>query len=203
MIMKRVFAVAALTLSCSLAYATNWRMSVELPDTNYIAENARLFAKEVQENTDGELNISVHSNSVLLIRPELKRGVQQGIVPLGEMLVSTLGNEDPIYEVDSIPFLAPSFEESKKLWDVTRPMLEEMFDKQGLLLVYGTPYPPQGIFTKKPMESLEDIKGIRFRAYNATTSELGKLMGVKPTTVQPQEVPQAFSTGVIDGMLTS
>lgn len=194
---------AALMLSGAAHAATTWNMSAEQPDANYLTQNARQFAEEVKAATNGELDIRVQSNSVLLKRPEVKRGVQQGVVPVGEMLISTLGNEDPLFEVDSVPLLASSFDESRKLWEVTRPLLAERLDKQGLVLLYGSPWPPQGIYTKSPLQALSDLKGVRFRAYSASTSRLATLMGAIPTTVQTPEVPQAFSTGVIDAMLTS
>lgn len=194
---------AALMLSGAAHAATTWNMSAEQPDANYLTQNARQFAEEVKAATNGELDIRVQSNSVLLKRPEVKRGVQQGVVPVGEMLISTLGNEDPLFEVDSVPLLASSFDQSRKLWEVTRPLLAERLDKQGLVLLYGSPWPPQGIYTKSPLQTLSDLKGVRFRAYSASTSRLATLMGAIPTTVQTPEVPQAFSTGVIDAMLTS
>lgn len=183
--------------------ATSWNMTAEQPDNNYLTINAREFAKDVKEATNGSLDIKVQSNSILLKRPEVKRGVQQGVVQIGEMLVSAIGNEDPLFEVDSVPFLASSFDASEKLWNVTRPVLAEKLDKQGIVLLYGSPWPPQGIYAKKDINDLSDLSGARFRAYSPATSRLATLMGATPTTVQTPEVPQAFSTGVIDSMLTS
>ncbi|MCQ9618066.1 TRAP transporter substrate-binding protein [Paenalcaligenes niemegkensis] len=203
MIKKLLSVACAMAMAGTVSAATNWNMTAEQPDNNYLTVNAREFAKEVKEATNGELNINVQSNSVLLKRPEVKRGVQQGVVQVGEMLVSAIGNEDPLFEVDSVPFLASSFDESEKLWKVTRPMLEERLDKQGIILLYGSPWPPQGIYVKKDITALSDLSGARFRAYSAATSRLATLMGATPTTVQTPEVPQAFSTGVIDSMLTS
>ncbi|ARP52070.1 C4-dicarboxylate ABC transporter substrate-binding protein [Alcaligenes faecalis] len=192
-----------LALAGTAQAATNWNMSTEQPDNNFLTQNAREFAADIKAATNGELNINVQSNSVLLKRPEVKRGVQQGVVQAGEMLVAAIGNEDPLFEVDSVPFLASSFDQSEKLWKATRPFLAERLDKQGIVLVYGSPWPPQGIYTKKPVEQLSDLAGVRFRAYSPATSRLVSLMGAVPTTVQTPEVPQAFSTGIIDAMLTS
>ena len=201
---KKLLTTACLTAMASMATAaTTWTMSTEQPDNNYLTQNARQFAEDIKEATDGELVINVQSNSVLLKRPEVKRGVQQGVVDLGEMLVSTIGNEDPMFEVDSVPFLASSFDESERLWELSKPILAERLDEQGILLLYGSPWPPQGIYAKTEIDSLEDLSGARFRAYSASTNRLASLMGTTPTTVQTPEVPQAFSTGVIDSMLTS
>lgn len=203
MIKKLLSMACVLALAGTAQAATNWNMSTEQPDNNFLTQNAREFAADIKATTNGELNINVQSNSVLLKRPEVKRGVQQGVVQAGEMLVAAIGNEDPLFEVDSVPFLASSFDQSEKLWKATRPFLAERLDKQGIVLVYGSPWPPQGIYTKKPVEQLSDLAGVRFRAYSPATSRLVSLMGAVPTTVQTPEVPQAFSTGIIDAMLTS
>ncbi len=203
MIKKLLSLACVVALAGTAQAATNWNMTAEQPDSNFLTQNAREFAADIKAATNGELNINVQSNSVLLKRPEVKRGVQQGVVQLGEMLVAAIGNEDPLFEVDSVPFLASSFDQSEKLWKATRPFLAERLDKQGIVLVYGSPWPPQGIYTKKPVEQLADLQGVRFRAYSPATSRLATLMGAVPTTVQTPEVPQAFSTGIIDAMLTS
>lgn len=203
MIKKLLSMACVLALAGTAQAATNWNMSTEQPDNNFLTQNAREFAADIKAATNGELNINVQSNSVLLKRPEVKRGVQQGVVQAGEMLVAAIGNEDPLFEVDSVPFLASSFDQSEKLWKATRPFLAERLVKQGIVLVYGSPWPPQGIYTKQPVEQLSDLAGVRFRAYSPATSRLVSLMGAVPTTVQTPEVPQAFSTGIIDAMLTS
>lgn len=203
--MKKLIAtalVAALSVATAQA-ATTWNMSAEQPDANYLTQNVRQFAEDVKAATAGQLEFKVTSNSVLLKRPEVKRGVQQGIVPIGEVLMSALGNEDAMFEIDSVPFLASSFDASERLWKAAREQIAARLDKQGLVLVYGSPWPPQGIYTKNAVTAIGDFKGARFRAYSASTSRMVTLMGAVPTTIQTAEVPQAFSTGVIDMMITS
>jgi TRAP-type C4-dicarboxylate transport system substrate-binding protein len=200
---KRLFAVSALTLCAVAAQAATWNMSAEQPDSNYLTKNVRSFADDVKTATNGKLVLNVQSNSVLLKRPEVKRGVQQGVVPIGEFLMSVLGNEDAMFEIDSVPFLASSFDKSEKLWKAARSQIAARLDKQGVVLVYGSPWPPQGFYTKTPITTMGDFKGARFRTYSASTAKLITLMGAVPTTIQTAEVPQAFSTGVIDMMITS
>lgn len=199
-----LMAAAAVALFCSAAaHAETWNMSAEQPDANYLTQNVRQFADDVKTSTKGKLDFNVQSNSVLLKRPEVKRGVQQGIVPIGEFLMSALGNEDAMFEIDSVPFLASSFDASEKLWKAARAQIAQRLDKQGVVLVYGSPWPPQGIYTKTPLTSMDGFKGAKFRAYSASTSRMVSLMGAVPTTIQTAEVPQAFATSVIDMMITS
>jgi TRAP-type C4-dicarboxylate transport system substrate-binding protein len=183
--------------------AERWNMSVEQPDGNYISGVARDFAADVARLSNGELEIKTHSNSVLFKRPELKRAVQTGQVQVGDVLISVLGNEDALYEVDAVPLLARDFDSALKLWQASRAGIEMRLAKQGIKLLYSVPWPPQGIYTKTPVTTMADFKGLKFRAYNAATSRMVELMGASPTTVNSGDVPQAFGTGLIEAMITS
>jgi len=196
--------VCAIGLAASTAQAADkWNMTAENPDGNSITEVAKAFAKDVAEATGNELQIRVHGNSMLFKRPEVKRAVQTGQVQLGDVLMSVLGNEDPIFEIDSVPFLARSYPQARKLWEASRPMIEARLEKQGVKLLYAMPWSPQSIYTQKPVTSMADFEGMKFRAYNPATSRMVELMGAVPTVINVAEVPQAFSTGMITAMLTS
>lgn len=208
--MNNLSRLAMAVLACTLGSyvvsaqaAERWNMTVENPDGNHITQVAKDFATAVEATTKGELQIRVHSNSVLFKRPEVKRAVQTGQVQVGDVLMSVLGNEDPIYEADSVPFLVRSFADARKLWLASKPTVEARLAKQGVKLLYVTPWPPQSIFTQKPIANMADFSGMKFRAYNPATSRMTELMGAVPTLINAGEVPQAFSTGMITGMLTS
>lgn len=205
--MKRVLTgiciTAIVTFCAVMAMATTWNFSAEQPDGNYVTENIKIFAKDVEEATGGALKFRVHPAGSLIKRPDLKRGVQQGIVPIGDVFISVLGNEDPMYEIDSVPLLATSFDEAKILWQVSRQAISDRLEKQGILLLFAIPWPPQGLYTSKPIVTIDDFKGVRFRTYNALLGRLADLMGASPVTVNPTEIAQAFSTGIIEAMLTS
>jgi len=145
----------------------------------------------------------VHSGASLIKHPEIHRAVRTGQVPIGEMFMGLLGNDNPIFKADNIPFLASDFTSAQRLWDATRPSIEKALEKDGLKLLYAVPWPPQGFYTKKPISSAADLVGLKMRAYSPTTSRLAVLLKATPTTVQTPEIPQAFSTGIIDAMVTS
>ena len=159
-----------------------------------------LFADDVAKQTNGELKIVVHSGASLFKHPEIHRAVRTGQVPIGEMFMGLLGNDDPIFKADNIPFLASDFASAKKLWAASRPSIEKSLNKSGLKLLYAVPWPPQGFYTKKPLSSGADLEGLKMRAYSPTTSRLAILLKATPTTVQTPEIPQAFSTGIIDAI---
>jgi len=194
----------ALCLATSAALAqARWDMPTPYPETNFHTKNIKQFVDEVNAGAAGKLVITVQSNGSLIKHPDIKRAVQTGQVPIGEVLISVLANESPLYAFDSTPFLADSYDESRKLWAAARGPLVRRLDSQGINLLYSVAWPPQGIYTKKPIESVADLKGTKFRTYSPTTSRFAELMGAVPTTVQVPEVPQAFRTGLVDAMITS
>lgn len=180
-----------------------WDMPTPYADSVFHTQNIYQFAKDVEQLTDGNIVIRVHSDASLYKHPEIKYAVRNGQVPLGEILMSLLGNEHPIYQIDSIPLLATNYEQAKKLWQVSRKEIENLLAKDNLILLFAVPWPPQGLYIKKEISSLEDMKGLKIRVYNAMLSRLVELMGGNPTTVQTPEIQQAFSTGIIDAMITS
>jgi len=183
--------------------ADQWDMPTPYPEGNFHTQNVTLFADEVKKLSGGELELIVHSGASLFKMPEIKRAVRSGQAPIGEILLSAYGNDNPIFEVDGIPFLAAGYDNAQKLWDSQRPILGDVLAEEGLMVLYAVPWPGQALYSKDAVGSLADIKGVKFRAYNAITSRLAELMGAIPTTVQYSEVPQAFATGVVSAMLTS
>jgi len=181
----------------------SWDMPTPFPDSMFHTVNVREFARDIERLTEGKIRLKIHSGASLYKHPEIKHAVQTAQVPIGEMVMSLLGNENPVFEIDSLPLLATSYEQALKLWHVSRPAIEKLLEEQGLKLLYAVPWPPQGLYLKKEINSFDDFKGLKVRVYNATLTRLVELMGGNPTTIQSPEIPQAFSTGVIDAMITS
>jgi TRAP-type C4-dicarboxylate transport system substrate-binding protein len=195
---------AAAPLLPTLAQAqARWQMATPYPDGNFHTRNVRSFLEEVNSATAGRVNVQLHSNASLLPMPQIKAGVQRGQVQLGEILLSAYGNEDPFFEVDGIPQLVTTFAEARRLMEVAKPMIEARFQRQGLSLLYMVPWPPSGFYTNAPLESLEGLRGTRFRTFNVMTNRFATLVGATPTLVQVAELPQAFATGVVNAMVTS
>ena len=194
------FILVPLTAQETQAQA-RWQVATAYPDGNFHTRNIRSFLDEVKAQTG--IDAQLHSNGSLLPMPQIKRGVQQGQVQIGEILLSAYGNDDPFFEVDSIPQLAWTDEQARKLATLSRPYIEARFQRQGLSVLYSVPWPPSGFYTNVPVESLEVLRGSRMRTFNAMTNRFATLLGATPTLVQAAEVPQAFATGVVNSMVTS
>lgn len=203
--MQRTIGLAAgLALIAGLAQAAEkWDMPMAYPESNYHTQTGKAFAECVSIGTGGEITITVHASGSLFKGGDIKRAVQTGQAPIGERLLSAHQNENPIFGIDSVPFLATSFEQSEKLWEAAKPTIERILDGQNLVLLYSVPWPPQGLYFKKEVNSVADMKGIKFRAYNAATARLAELTGMQPVQIEEAEITQAFATGVAEAMISS
>ncbi len=196
------FAAGALAVNPASAQ-TKWNLPAAYPADNPHSENLALFAKDVSAATGGKLEITVHPGASLFKAPDIKRAVQTGQAQVGEVLISLHENEDPIFGVDVVPFLATSYPESKKLWLASKPAIEKKLAAQGLMLLFAVPWAPQGIYAKKDINSVDDMKGLKWRAYNVGTARIGELVGAQVVTVQAAELAQALATGVVNSFITS
>lgn len=182
---------------------TAWNLASAYPPSNFHTENLAQFAEDVRTASNGALDITLHPNATLFKAPEIKRAVQTGQAQAGEVLLSLHENEEPLFGIDVVPFLAVSYEDARKLWEASRPAVEEKLAAQGLKLLYAVPWPPQGIFAKQDINTIEDLKGAKWRAYNVGTTRIAELVGAQPVTVQAAELPQALATGVVNAFMTS
>ncbi|MGD1925924.1 MAG: TRAP transporter substrate-binding protein [Paracoccaceae bacterium] len=194
---------AAIALRGGAAWAEKWDMPMAYADSNYHSQVGKEFAQCVTTGTGGEIEITVHAGGSLFKGNEIKRAVQTGQAAIGERLLSAHQNEDAVFGVDSVPFLATTFEDSARLWEAARPTYERLLDDQNLVLLYATPWPPQGLYFKKPVNSTDDMKGIKFRSYNSSTARLAELTGMLPVQIEAAEISQAFATGVAESMISS
>ena len=199
-----VATVGAVVACAHVAAAeTKWNLPAAYPANNYHSENLVWFADEVKKGTGGKLEITVHPGASLFKAPEIKRAVATGQVQLGEVLISIHENEDPVFGLDTIPFLASSFADSYKLWQAQKPAIAKKLESQGILVLYAVAWGPQGIYSAKDINSVEDMKGLKMRAYNVGTTRIAELVGAQAVTVQAAELPQALATGVVNSFMTS
>jgi TRAP-type C4-dicarboxylate transport system substrate-binding protein len=193
---------AMLAVTPALAQ-TSWDMPTPYGDGIFHTQNIRQFADDVAERTDGSLTITVHSANSLFGHAEIKDAVRDGLVPIGEILLSRLANEDPIFALDSIPFLAASYDEAEALWEASRGTVSERLAEQGLTALYAVPWPGQSLYLRQEVTEPEQMQGLSFRAYNVATERLAELLGGVPTQVEETDIPTAFSTGRVEAMITS
>jgi TRAP-type C4-dicarboxylate transport system substrate-binding protein len=205
--MKKTLALLAATsaamLSINAQAATTWDLPSAYPSSNLHTQNLEQFIKDVDQLSGGDLKITLHSNASLFKAPEIKRAVQGNQAQMGEILLTNFANEDPIYALDGLPFLATGYDAAWKLYQAQKEALQKKLASQGMMLVYTVAWPPQGIFANKDIKTVDGLKGVKWRAYSPVTARIAELVGAQPVTIQQSELAQAMATGVVDAFMTS
>ncbi|WP_375280767.1 TRAP transporter substrate-binding protein [Pseudooctadecabacter sp.] len=201
--MKHVIFGAAAVLCATAATAQSWDMPTPYGDSTFHTQNIAQFADDVRAATDGSLDITLHSAGSLFPHAEIKGAIRNRSVPLGEFFLSRLSNEDLAYGVDSQPFVATSYDDAARLWAAQKPVITELLAEQGLMPLFSVPWPAQGLYTNGEIDAVEDLNGLRFRAYNAALEEFATLAGASPVQIEASNIPQAFATGQVEAMITS
>src|SRR5690625_2711417 len=198
------FTVAGVaSLAVSAFAATKWDLPAAYPASNLHTQNLEEFVKNVEEFSDGDFTITLHDNASLFRAPEIKRAVQGGQAEIGEILLTNFANEDPIYALDGLPFLATGYEAAWDLYQAQKETLNNKLNDQGMMLLYTVAWPPQGIYANKEINSVEDLKGLKWRAYSPVTARIAELVEAQPVTIESAELAQAMATGVVEAFMTS
>src|SRR5215211_4256155 len=203
MIVKLFWLMAAMMFSASANAQTKWDMPTPYSDGEFHTINVKQFADDVKKASAGKLEIVVHSNGSLIKHPDMLRAVSTGQVNVVEFLLGQFGNEDPVFAADNIPFVATGYDNAWKFYQSQKPLLEKKLLGRGVRLLYSVAWPGQGLYTKNPLKSVDDLKGTKLRTYSPQTARMAELLGASPTVIQVPEVPQAFATGTVHAMITS
>ena len=198
-----ITSIISLLFLTNISLAEKWDMALAYGASNFHSANAAEFAKNVSEKSGGKLTIVTYPGGSLFKGGEIFRAVRTGQAQIGERFMSALGKEDPLLEVDSQPFLATSYSDAMKLYKASKPGIIKGLEEKGLVFLYAVPWPAQGLYSKKEINSVADLKGLKFRAYNSATIRIAELTGMAPTKIEAAEISQAFSTGAVESMITS
>jgi TRAP-type transport system periplasmic protein len=203
-LMLKTAAALATAIAATLTFAqTKWDMPTGYAIGSFQTQNVQQFANDVDKATGGKLKITLHANGSLFKANEIKRAVQTGQTQAGEFIISGAANENAIFGVDSIPFLATSYDEARKLHNASKPTIEKILAQQGMKVLFTSPWPGQSLYSLKPVASAKDLAGTKMRAYNPATSRIAVLLKAQPTTIQLAELGQALATGTVENFLTS
>ena len=195
-------AMAATCMQGAWAQA-EWKAATSYSASSFQTENIRLFAQDVQAATAGRLRIAVHPANALVPAAQIRPEVEAGKVQAGEVILSSLAAQMPLAEADSVPFIVGSYADAQRLWKYQRPLIEKEFERRGLAVLYAVPWPAQGLYTRQPVRTTRDLKGLNMRTYNATTERIAELVGARPVDVPMTDVGRALAQGRFDAMVTS
>ncbi len=182
---------------------TTWKLATGYRAESFHTQNIDAFAMEVAQATKGQLKIEVSPNNSLVKLAEIPTAVATGKVQAGEAIMSGMGKAVPLAGADGVPFVVFNYADVQRLWTLQRPGIEREFAELGLKPLYAVPWPPQGLYTTKPIKDTNDLNGLKMRTYNPTTVRIAQLLGATPVDVTMPQVGQALAEGKLDAMITS
>src|SRR5690606_21079598 len=201
--MKTTIGLCALALVGAAHAQARWDLPSGYGANTFQVQNLQQFANDVDKATGGKLKITLHPGGSLYKANEIKRAVQTGQTPAGEFIISGAANENPLFGVDSVPFLATGYADSRRLYNAARGAQEKVLAQQGMKVLFSVPWPGQSLYSVKPVNSAADLAGTKMRAYNPATTRIAQLLKAQPVTIQLAELPQALATGAVQNFLTS
>jgi TRAP-type C4-dicarboxylate transport system substrate-binding protein len=200
---KIMTATVAGVLAAGTAIAEDWDMPMAYSASNFHSEMGVVFADKVRDYTGGDINITVHPGGSLFKGGEIKRAVQTGQAPIGERFMSAHANEAPLLGWDNLPFLATTYEANDMLWAAAKDKVNSQLSDLNLVALYTCPWPGQGFYFNKAVNSSADTQGIKFRSYNSATATFAEELGMVPVQVEAAELSQALATGVAESFISS
>jgi TRAP-type transport system periplasmic protein len=183
--------------------AQAWRLATGYRADSLHGQNLRQFADEVAVASGGSLTLDLHAEGKLLPLAQMLPGLVEGKAEMGEAIMTGLVKHLPLAGADSVPFIVRSYDDARRLWRHQRPLIEAQLASRGLRVLLAVPWPPQGLFSQRPIAGASDLAGLSMRTYNSTTVRIAELLKAKAVDVPMIQVGRALAEGRIHAMITS
>src|SRR6266566_5865284 len=176
----------------------------EYPTTSISGEADTFFAEEVRKRTDGRVVIVpvLNAKSGLRSRDQIK-AVAEGQFAIADSFGGALGDESPMFLLPSLPFLTPSIAHARALYEAARPIYERLFAERRQKLLYVTPWPPSGIWSKLPITDASVLKSLKIRTYDKTSTDVFARLASSATIVSFSDLNAKLQSGKINAVLSS
>lgn len=205
-VLKRLLGISGLCGSLLVAQcsmALEWKMPLGYSENNLHTELAFYFARQLQRETDGQLIVDVVPDAALFKSHQVFGAVRRDLVPIGGRLLSGLAAENPLFELDAVPFLATNYTQAFKLYSAAKPELEKALLIKGVKLLYAVPWPAQGLYSRSEVERVSDFSGFVMRPYSQLTQEFASALGVQQKVLHTAQINRALKRKELDLLLGS
>lgn len=183
---------------------TIWDMPTEYPQSAMPGLGVTTFARHVDELSGARLQIRPSFDAAKGIRSaDMLTAIAEGRVQAGDALTGALEAEDAIFALPMLPFLVTSVADAKRLAELARPYLAAALQAKGVRLLYLTPWPPSGIWSKTPLKSLSDLSGLSIRTYDKNSSEIFAGVGARSASISFADTMPRLVDGSINAVLSS
>ncbi len=200
MLKKAIVALSA----ASLMFAGNVTLDLNAKygANNFHTKGAEKFAKLVEKYTNGSVKIKVHAGSSLVKGNPLK-AVKDGTVPMTDMFIPFTAGGGKVFGISALPFIAKSYDDAYRLYQLSKPAYDKTCKKWNQKMLYAVSWPPSGIYTKKPINTIADFKGVKARTYDKNSANFVNMAGGNAVALPWGEVYSALRTGLVNAVVTS
>ncbi|MCY0965062.1 TRAP transporter substrate-binding protein [Parathalassolituus penaei] len=199
-----LLAASILALSATTSQAANLDFSNEYNDKSIHAQGDAWFIEQVKELSKGDVNITLHTSGALGFKSaDHFYAVADNSIQIADTLAGTMGGIDPIFLLSSMPFLVSNVDDAQKLYQIAKPLYEKVFAANDQILLYASPWPASGIWSKTPVNSVADLQNLKIRTFDKNGTLTFKDVGAAPVMLSWGDVVPQLSTGGISAVLTS
>lgn len=206
-VMKRLVLAIALLLALPAAaheHGEQWTLANEYPATSLAGEGDEAFAKRVANETEGRISIVPMPDGKLGFKSREQLGaVAEGKVAMADTFGGAISDTEPVLALASLPFLAPSIADARTLYEAALPSYEAAFERHRQKLLYATPWPPSGLWTKGPADTVEAVAKLKIRTYDKAGTDVFTRLGARAAVVSFADLTPKLANGEIDAVLSS
>jgi TRAP-type transport system periplasmic protein len=186
---------APIQLQLPTEYAANSGVGVNLSE----------FARAVTLKSDGRLSfepkyIGDHGYTSSL---SMMDAIATGTLPAADVFGGSIAKLNPVFARAAAPFLAPTFSDAKRYHQMMRPAYETAFRQIGVRLLYVTPWPPTGIWSRHQLKSVTDLRDLSLRTYDDLSKNVFSASGANAQNLPFGQVLTMLEANRIDAVLSS
>ncbi len=183
---------------------TVWRAATEYPATAMPGEGLATFARLLDETTGGQLRLAPAYDAPDGLRSAtIPAAVQAGRIEVGDAFAGTLVALDPVFQLSSLPFLATTQDQAWRLYQAAKPAYERVYAAHGQRLLYATPWPNSGIWSRDPVPGPEVLQGLAIRTYDATSTAVLRGAGAAAVEYSFADAMPHLKDGSVTAVLSS
>jgi len=203
---QRTAAVLVCAMAAVAAYAepVHWRMATEYPATAMPGEGIASFAHEVKMRTGGAVEIAPSYEAAAGFKSaDIPAAVGDGRLDAGDAFGGALMKVDSVFALSSLPFVTGNAQDAHRLADLARPLYAKAFERQGQHLLYVTPWPATGLWSRQPVPGAEALRGQTIRTYDATSTQVMKVAGAGAVNLSFNDLMPRLADGSISAVMSS
>lgn len=197
-----LLAATTLPIRASRARDTTWSMATEYPATSMSGEGLRFFADALARESNGRVTVNLSFDAAVK-SADVPAAIRDGRVTGADAFAGGLGRLDPLFLLSSLPFLAATNADAHRLYTAARVAYAERLAQEGQVLLFATPWPPSGLWAKKPIVAPDDLAGLAIRTYDATSAQVLAASGANPSNLSFADTMPKLVDGSIAAVLSS